>query len=84
MLNTPNLHNLLRWPCLLLQVVLLGWLCPVSGNEGEVIIKAAYVRNALNFAEWLKGTFPSRNTPFKLGVAGNPTEMMQSLELAFT
>ena len=52
MLNPPTLHTFISRTCLLLQVVLFGWSCPAVGNEEDVIIKAAYVRNALNFAEW--------------------------------
>lgn len=47
------------------------------------IIKAAYLRNALNFADWPNGTFPSRNSPFILGLAGQEDELETSLRLAF-
>ena len=51
--------------------------------QEKEVIKAAYLRNALNFARWPNRTFPSPATHFQLGIAGETPEMEASLRLAF-
>jgi len=64
----------------LLVVEIPSKLC--AQNE-KSIIKAAYIRNALNFAHWPKKTFPSQGSSFQLGIAGEAPELEASLRLAF-
>jgi len=64
----------------LLVVEIPSKLC--AQNE-KSIIKAAYIRNALNFAHWPKKTFPSQGSSFQLGIAGKAPELEASLQLAF-
>ena len=59
------------------------WMVGPVYSQQESVIKAAYIRNALNFARWPNQTFESTNTPFRLGLAGNEKELEQSLQLAF-
>lgn len=61
----------------------LGWAPDTHADKVDSITKAAYIRNALNFAEWPKGTFPSKSDPVILGVAGDARQIEKSFRLAF-
>ena len=61
-------------------------LCAYSTGHAQAeknVIKAAYLRNVMNFANWPAGTFKSSNADFQIGFAGTDPEMEGSLEMAF-
>lgn len=47
------------------------------------IIKAAYLRNVLNYAHWQKGTFENSNSSFSIAVAGKESSLTTTLRQAF-
>ena len=64
--------------------ILQQWfLTPLSAQQDTQVIKAAYIRNVLNFARWPNQTFASTHTPFRLALVGNDKELEASLRLAF-
>ena len=55
----------------------------VHAASEEDIIKAAYLRNALNYANFPKEAFPSPSSPFQIGIAGEASSLKKSMNLAF-
>jgi len=47
------------------------------------VIEAAYIRNALNYARWPKGSYQDQKIPFRLAIAGNAEALKQSFDMAF-
>jgi hypothetical protein len=73
------------------RLLLLGIiLCPfmkwnsliLEGASETHVIKAAYLRNALNFARWPRGDFPGPRSDFVIGFAGEDEKLLNSLRLA--
>lgn len=62
----------MKWNSLLLE-----------GASETHVIKAAYLRNALNFARWPRGDFPGPRSDFVIGFAGEDEKLQNSLRLAF-
>lgn len=82
-LNSPR-HRLR----LLLVGILLCSTFPGNSHTllgaGEThVVKAAYFRNAFNFARWPSRAFPNKTSRFEIGYAGEDKELEQSLQLAF-
>lgn len=55
----------------------------VGADEQENIVKAAYIRSALNFAEWPRGSYPVGSGHFRLGIAGKSREIEKQYRIAF-
>ena len=55
----------------------------LRGAGEKHVIKAAYFRNAFNFARWPGDAFPSKTSRFEIGYAGKDEDLAQSLQLAF-
>ena len=71
---------ILCFGCLLSPYVVSGE--KIQDQEHD-IIKAAYLRNALKFTHWPKGTFKDTNSKVMIAVAGRQTSFSKALTQAF-
>jgi len=56
---------------------------PLCGAGDTHVIKAAYLRNAFNFARWPGDAFASSTSRFEIGFVGKDEKLENSLRLAF-
>jgi hypothetical protein len=71
---------ILCFGCLLSPYVVSG---EKIQDQEQDIIKAAYLRNALKFTHWPKGTFKDTNSKVMIAVAGRQTSFSKALTQAF-
>jgi len=61
----------------------MGQAQKIEEQKEHNVIKAAYLRNALSYAHWPKGTFPDNNANLEIVVAGKEKELALTLQTAF-
>lgn len=78
--DSPRTHH---WVALFQMLMLHCLVTPAHAASEEDIIKAAYLRNALNYCNWPQESFPLPTGSFQIGIAGKAHGLKKSLQMAF-